>query len=128
MPITTILTTRLGVQHPIIQAPLAGGADTPALVAAVSEAGGLGSIGAPYLTPAQIAETCAAVRGKTKRPFGINLFVPEAPLPDGVEMNAAIARVAKYYEELGLPHPEPPATTKRDFDAQLDAALDGGAS
>lgn len=128
MPVTTILTTRLGVQHPIIQAPLAGGGDTPALVAAVSEAGGVGSIGATYLTPAQISETCAAVRGKTKQPFGVNLFVPDAPLPDGVEMTAAVARVAKYYEELGLPRPEPPAMTTRDFDAQLDAALDGGAA
>jgi nitronate monooxygenase len=128
MPVTTLLTTRLGVQHPIIQAPLAGGGDTPALVAAVSEAGGVGSIGATYLTPAQISETCAAVRGKTKQPFGVNLFVPDAPVPDGVEMTAAVARVAKYYEELGLPRPEPPAMTRRDFDAQLDAALDGGAA
>ena len=55
MPITTDLTNRLGIRHPIIQAPMAGGGDTPRLVAAVSEAGGLGSIGAAYLTPEQIA-------------------------------------------------------------------------
>jgi nitronate monooxygenase len=42
--------------HPIIQAPLAGGGDTPELVAAVCEAGALGFIGAAYLTPAEIAE------------------------------------------------------------------------
>ncbi len=47
----TILTGRLGLRHPVIQAPLAGGGDTPALVAAVAEAGALGFIGASYLTP-----------------------------------------------------------------------------
>jgi len=128
MPVSTVLTQTLGLQHPIIQAPLAGGADTPALVAAVCEAGALGSIGATYLTPQQIADTCAAVRLKTTRPFGINLFVPDAPLPGPVDPAAAVAHVATYFEELGLPRPEPPAPSARDFDAQLDAALDGGAS
>ena len=124
----TILTDRLGLQHPIIQAPMAGGGDTPELVAAVCEAGALGSIGATYLTPQQIMETSAAVRAKTRRPFGINLFVPERALPDDIPMGTAVARVAPFYEELGLPRPEPPSRARRDFDAQLDAALEGGAS
>jgi len=124
----TILTDRLGLQHPIIQAPLAGGGDTPELVAAVCEAGALGSIGATYLTPQQIVDASAAVRAKTRRPFGINLFVPERALPDDIPMGTAVARVAPFYEELGLPRPEPPSRARRDFDAQLDAALEGGAS
>lgn len=124
----TILTERLGLRYPIIQAPMAGGGDTPELVAAVCEAGAMGSIGATYLTPPQIVEMCAAVRAGTERPFGINLFVPEGSLPDDIAMGAAVARVAPYYEELGLPRPEPPSHIARDFDAQLDAALDGGAS
>ena len=128
MPRTTLLTERLRIQHPIIQAPLAGGGDTPALVAAVCDAGGLGSIGATYLSPHQITATCAAVRARTDRPFGINLFVPEGSLPDDIATGAAMARVAPFYEELGLPRPEPPSLVARDFDAQLDAALGGGAS
>jgi len=128
MPFTTALTRRLELTHPIIQAPMAGGGDTPALVAEVSDAGGLGSIGATYLTPQQIVEICAAVRAKTERPFGINLFVPEAPLPGPIETAAAVSRVAPFFEELGLPPPEPPAPTVRDFDAQVDAALDSGAA
>src|SRR5438128_4324835 len=128
MPVTTILTETLGLQHPIIQAPMAGGGDTPALVAAVCEAGALGSIGATYLTPQQIVDICAAVRAKTQRPFGINLFVPDAPLPGPVDPSPAVARVAPFFEELGLPRPEPPSPPVRDFDAQLDAALDGGAA
>lgn len=128
MPVTTVLTEQLGLRHPIIQAPMAGGGDTPALVAAVCEAGALGSIGATYLTPQQIADTCAAVRSKTSRPFGINLFVPEVPVPGDVHPEAAVARVAPFFEELGLPRPGPPVAAARDFDAQLDAALDGGAA
>jgi len=124
----TLLTERLGIQHPIIQAPMAGGGDTPALVAALCEAGALGSVGATYLTPQQILQTCAAVRARTERPFGINLFVPEESLPDDIATGVAIARVAPFYEELGLPRPEPPSSVARDFDGQLDAALNGGAS
>lgn len=51
MPLQTVLTQRLELNHPIIQAPLAGGGDTPDLVATVCEAGALGFIGAAYLTP-----------------------------------------------------------------------------
>src|SRR6186997_3719752 len=96
----TRVTEMLGLPHPIIQAPLAGGGDTPALVAAVCDAGGLGSIGATYLTPQQIIETCAAVRARTQRPFGINLFVPEQSLPDDIEMGTAVSRVTPFYKEL----------------------------
>ena len=48
MPITPLMQ-RFGLRHPILQAPMAGGGDTPALVAAVSEAGGMGSIGAAVI-------------------------------------------------------------------------------
>jgi nitronate monooxygenase len=128
MPVSTVLTGTLGLRHPIIQAPMAGGADTPDLIAAVCEAGALGSLGATYLSTQQIAEQCAAIRSKTARPFAINLFVPDAPLPGPVDAAAAIGRLAKYFEELGLARPEPPPPPSRDFDAQVDAALDGGAS
>jgi nitronate monooxygenase len=128
MPIHTVLTGRLGLLHPIVQAPMAGGADTPALVAAVCEAGALGSIGAAYLTPRQIAAACQAVRSKTQRPFGINFFVPHPPLPEPIDCSAAIARVAPYFSELELPPPEAPAPSASMFDAQLAAALAGGAA
>ena len=127
MPLATALTERLGLAHPIVQAPLAGGGDTPALVAAVAEAGALGFIGAAYLTPAQIAESAKAVRARTGRRFGISLF---APLPPVVPADpaAALARVASYYAELGLDRPVPPALAADTFDAQLAAALASGAA
>lgn len=128
MPVRTALMQRFDLAHPIIQAPLAGGGDTPALVAAVCNAGGLGFIGAAYLSPAQIGEAARLVRAATSRPFGINLF---APLPASTELPdvaAALARVAPYYTELGLPAPEAPPPGGFSFDAQLTAALDSGAS
>src|SRR5215813_7104351 len=76
---TNVLTRRLGLRHPVIQAPMAGGGDTPALVAAVCDAGALGFVGASYLTPLQIVETVRAVRGQTTRPFGINLLRRSRP-------------------------------------------------
>ncbi|MSP49731.1 MAG: nitronate monooxygenase [Alphaproteobacteria bacterium] len=128
MPIPTALTQRLGLAHPIIQAPMAGGGDTPALVAAVAEAGGLGVVGAAYLSPPQIAETVTAVRGKTGRPFGINLFSPlPAPVPPK-DFAPAIARLAPYYAELGLPLPTAPGPAAYTFDDQLAAVLDSGAA
>src|SRR5262245_20846606 len=124
----TTLTQRLGLDHPIIQAPLAGGGDTPDLVAAVCEAGALGFIGAAYLTPLHVREAARAVRARTTRPFGINLFAP-LPAPEVVqEPGPALARVAPFYAELGLPPPELPASGGYAFDEQLAAALDRGAA
>jgi nitronate monooxygenase len=106
---------------------MAGGGDTPALVAAVSEAGGLGSIGATYLSPEQIREAGKAVLARTSRPFAINLFAPLPPpgIPDPAP---AMARVMAFFEELGLDPPSPPMPPTSSFDAQLEAALETGAS
>jgi nitronate monooxygenase len=128
MAVRTALTDRLGLRHPIIQAPLAGGGDTPALVAAVAEAGAFGFIGAAYLTPAQIVESFHAVKARTPRPFGINLFAPLAApaMPRGSA--GALERLRPYYAELGLPEPEAPAPVPGGFEAQLAAALASGAA
>jgi nitronate monooxygenase len=124
----TDLLARLGIRHPIIQAPMAGGGDTPRLVAAVSEAGALGSVGAAYLTPQQIAESARAVRSLTSRPFGVNLFAP-VRVPDGSrDPRRAVERVAPHYAELGLPVPGPPSAPPDAFPEQLAAALETGAS
>src|SRR5262245_18932922 len=105
MPRQTGLTQRLSMTQPIIQAPLAGGGDTPALVAAVCEAGAIGFIGAAYLTPPQIVEAAQAVRARTARPFGINLFAP-LPAPEvAQDPAAAMQHLAPFYAELGLPLP-----------------------
>ena len=61
------LTDLLGIEHPIVLSPMAG-IVTPALAAAVCEAGGLGSIGCGPLPPAVAAETIDALRRLTRRP------------------------------------------------------------
>lgn len=70
------LTIKLGIKYPIIQAPMAGGPTTSRLVAAVSNAGGLGTIGAGYMSPEQIRKQIREVKALTNDPFGVNLFVP----------------------------------------------------
>jgi nitronate monooxygenase len=122
------LMQRLQMKHPIVQAPLAGGADTPALVAAVCEAGGIGFIGASYIAPAQIEVAAKEIRARTKRPFGINLFAPQpAPaMPQRTER--AVAKIAAYHAELGLPPPTQPAPPADGFAAQFAACLDSGAA
>jgi nitronate monooxygenase len=128
MRLITALTARLGLDYPIIQAPLAGGGDTPALVAAVCEAGGLGFIGAAYLTPPQILEAGREVRRRTQRPFGINLFAPMRAPAVALNPLPALRRVAPYYRELGLAEPAVPQSPGSTFEAQLEAALETGAA
>src|SRR5712692_10437087 len=119
---------RLNMICPVIQAPLAGGGDTPGLVAAVGEAGGLGFIGGAYLTPQQILEAAQAVRARTARPFGISLFAPQ-PLPDAPQdPRPALECLATFHAELELPPPQVPALAADSFAEQLAAALEGGAS
>lgn len=128
MGIETVLTKLLKIEHPVIQAPLAGGGDTPDLVAAVGNAGAIGFVGAAYSTPAQIIEIGRAVRRKTTRPFGINLFAP-LPQPDPIaNPQAALQRVAPFFAELGLPAPSAPAPMANSFSEQLTAALKTDAS
>jgi nitronate monooxygenase len=122
------LLGHMGVEHPIIQAPMAGGATTPALVSAVCNAGALGFIGAAYLAPEQILEQARAVRELTQRPFGINLFVPVPPAPPPASVKPALDVLAPYHAELGLPEPGVPTRPMQDFEAQLAAAVESGAS
>jgi nitronate monooxygenase len=128
MTFATVLTERLGIRYPIIQAPLAGGGDTPELVAAVSEAGGFGFIGAAYLTPPQISESSRAVKARTDRPFGVSLFAPLRTVEAPKDPGPALARLAPFYAELGLPAPQVPAFRADSFDEQFAAALQSDAS
>src|SRR5947209_13681564 len=127
MTTITPLAQRLGLAHSIFQAPLAGGGDTPELVAAVCNAGALGFIGAAYLTPEQIANTSATVRAKTKLPFGINLFAPQ-PTASHRNLEPMLKRLAPYFAELGVSAPAIAPSPADRFDDQLAATLESGAS
>src|SRR5512133_1760558 len=99
-----ILADRIGVEYPVLQAPMAGGPSTPELTAAVSNAGGLGSFAGGYLAPEAIRDAIRKIRTLTSRPFAVNLF---APVPAGLPPSAddlARAReaVAPFRAEVGL--------------------------
>jgi nitronate monooxygenase len=128
MPPQTTLTRSLQLAHPIIQAPLAGGGDTPDLVAAVCEAGALGFIGAAYLAPGQIMERCRDVRARTARAFGINLFAPSSASVPPADLSSALERVTPFYAELGLARPIPPKSAGYSFAEQFAAVLEAGAA
>jgi len=86
------------LEHPIVQAPMGGGASTPALAAAVSEAGGLGFLAAGYLAPDAVRRDIEAVRALTRRPFGVNLFAPPQPVPDPAAVEHYARALAREHE------------------------------
>ena len=96
----TPLTRLLGVRYPIVQAPMANGPSTPALAAAVSDAGALGSLGFGFLPPEAVREGILATRRLTDRPFGVNLFVPQEP--PRADPEEALALLDPFRDELGI--------------------------
>lgn len=95
------------LEHPIVLAPLAGGASMPELTAAVSESGGLGFLASGYLSPEALEERLVRVRELTDAPFGVNLFVPGDPDAETPGLDDYLRRVApeaaRYGAELGDP-------------------------
>ncbi len=75
------LLTKLGIQLPIIQAPMAG-TSTVALAAAVSNAGGLGSLGLANYNVAQAREQIQQLKQATCKPFNVNVFCHQPPIAD----------------------------------------------
>lgn len=119
------LTASLGIDAPIVLGPF-GGMSSVDLAALVSNAGGLGSFGLYGYDSARIAETYAALRAATDRPFALNLWVPIGDeVAPGVDFTAALAAAAPLYAELGLDLPTaPPERFLVGFDEQFEAVLD----
>jgi nitronate monooxygenase len=115
----------LGTAVPVVQAPMAGGVTTPALVAAACEAGALGALGAAVSSPERIQADIAAIRALTSRPFCVNLFVLDEPATFSREGEAeSIARLASWRARHGLAPQQSPARVCESFAAQFDALLD----
>jgi nitronate monooxygenase len=124
MVLKTRATEALGIEHPVVQAPMAGGPTTPELVAAVSNAGGLGSLGAAYLPPEKIREQVREIRGLTEAPFAVNLFVPVPFEADPEKITHAQALLGPYRDELGIEAPKELPYFAESFDDQLEAVLE----
>ena len=100
----------LGITHPVIQAPMAGFA-SPALAAAVCNAGALGSIGCAGVPPATVRDQITALRQATNRPYNLNFFVHSHPRLDPDASARMRMRLAPYFDEFGLgvvPEPKEP--------------------
>ena len=121
------LLKRLGIENPIIQGPMGGGPSTPELVAAVSNAGGLGSLGAAYLAPDQITETIRRVRSLTEKPFQVNLFAGGWDIHAHGDAAPMLELLAEVHQSLGLPPPSTPAPQPDPFPEQLEAVLEARA-
>lgn len=105
-------------RRPIFGAPMAGGPSAPGLAAAVSDAGGLGSLAGGYLSADRLGEQLDAVRELTASAFGVNLFVPGPDTADGDAVaryaEGLSAEAARYGVSLGTP-----SYDDDDFEAKL---------
>jgi nitronate monooxygenase len=123
------LTSRLGLQYPIIQGPL-GGLSSQRLTAAVSNYGGLGSFGAHGLKPEAIRKVIREIKGLTSKPFAINLWVSmedEGALTSTKEaFHRSLAPLAKHIESVGGGKPSYLPYEPIRFEDQVQILLDEG--
>jgi len=95
------LRSLLGIELPLVQAPMAG-AQGSALAVAVCNAGGLGSLPCAMLTPQAMSSELVATKAGTTRPFNVNFFVHSRPAPSEEREAAWRTALAPYYRELGI--------------------------
>ena len=114
----------LGIDVPIIQAPMAG-VQGSALAVAVSNAGGLGSLPCAMLTPDGIRDELAAIRARSARAFNVNFFCHAPPPPDAGREAAWRGALAPYYREFGIDVASIPAGPGRaPFDPEAAALVE----
>lgn len=120
------LLDRIGIQLPIIQAPMAG-VSTPEMVAAVSNAGGLGSLGVGSVDAQATQQLIAAVRSRTDRPFNVNVFCHQPAVADAAREAAWLARLAPVFARYGTTAPPRLTEVYQTFltdDAKLEVLVE----
>ncbi len=124
----TKVTELLGIDYPIMQGPFGGNFSTVELVAAVSNAGGMGGYGAYTLSPEEIIEVDKKIRAATSKPYNINLWVSDHDIPGGEVTDEQYEQVKKvfkpYFDEAGIPLPGKPVPFKSRFENQVQVILD----
>ena len=109
----------IGIELPVIQAPLAGG-NGSAMVIAVSEAGGLGSLPCGMLDTTKTRAEIGYIRQHTTKPINVNFFCHTPPQPDSDCDTRWKERLAEYYVEFGLdPSASAPAVNRAPFDEAM---------
>jgi nitronate monooxygenase len=107
----------------IVGAPMAGGPSTPALAAAVANAGGLGFLAAGMLSAQQLSDAIVATRSLTSGPLGVNLFVPQ-PRRGNAEQFRAFAAALSQDAEIYRALLGEPCYSDDDWAAKLDVVCD----
>jgi nitronate monooxygenase len=116
----------LDIDIPVIQAPMAG-ASSAELVAAVANAGGLGSYGCSRLSPAQVIEEGKRIRALTNRSFNLGFFCHDEPEVTAEQQQAWQSRLSPYYRELGVDPLSVSAPNRAPFNAEIcDAVVSVG--
>jgi nitronate monooxygenase len=118
----TAFQLAVGIDHPIVQGPM-NGASPPALAAAVSNAGALGSCAAALLSPATILDTTKTLRSLTDKPFNMNLFLLE-PIADNVHLTEAQKLLQPFRDALGLAPAVTPVKFSENCRDQIAALLE----
>jgi nitronate monooxygenase len=119
----TPLCDLVAIRYPIIQAPMAGGFTTPELVAAVTNAGGLGMLAGMGSPPGRLRELIGAIRDLTSGPFGVNFLIPAPSASGQGDRDGATTQrfLDRFRAELGLPPGTPDVAPPPDLlDEQLD--------
>jgi Dioxygenases related to 2-nitropropane dioxygenase len=120
----TALCEQFGIKYPLFLAGMAGGPSTPELTAAVSEAGGLGILGAAYMKPEDIRSAVHRIRELTAAPFGVNLFVAQ-PGDDNSRIQEVQNELNKIRNQLGIPNAaENDVQTPNWFEKQFEVLLE----
>jgi len=121
----TRFTRLVGVDVPIVQAPMANGPSTVELAAAVCEAGALGSLAGAALPPDELRAQIRELRSRTSRPFAVNVFAALPPArPDDSASAAWSELLAPVRERHGVPAPPPPAPPPWRAEDQLAVVLE----
>ena len=124
----TAFTRRFDLRYPIVQGPFGGGLSSPRLAATVSNAGGLGSYGAQGMAPDRIGAIVDDIRGLTRAPFAVNLWVSTADARaadiDRDDYDAAVAVLAPFFSDLGLAPPPFPPAADPVFEEQAAALIE----
>ncbi|KAI9018003.1 2-nitropropane dioxygenase [Phycomyces nitens] len=125
---STAFTRALKIKYPIIQAPCAGHAGSE-LTAAISNAGGLGSLGLATTQPEIMREIIRDTRSKTSLPFAVNLFCRPTPPPSRQELQAQYPTdtfLDNIRHELGIPRPPQYALRSPPLDSQAAVIIEEG--
>src|SRR5262245_17852136 len=105
-----------GIEHPILQAPMAS-SSTVELAIAVAEAGGLAALACATSSPEQIRKDLGVIRQRTAKPLNLNFFTHIPPQPDPAREARWKARLMPYYAEHGIDPTKPlPAVIRTPFD------------